>query len=303
MEVDIQTLLSEIGYKLTPDIKGWRSNALWRSGDNETAILIYNDASGFTDFVTGETGSLAKLVQYTLGLTDIKESENWLKNKNFIPITNKIKEEKLKGEIVFPDEMYVSLIKDHTYWINRGISKEVLEKFKGGLSLSGKLTNRYCFPILNGKNQLIGLTGRDVTGKSKIKWRHIGGAKNWVWPLFINLNIIREKKEIIIVESPGNILSLFQAGIENVVCLFGVELHLKLLNTTLKLNLNRIIIATDNDGGAGNEAAQKIYRKLNRYIDSRNLIIALPQKKDFNEIICSPEKNGDILIREWYNLI
>ena len=220
-------------------------------------------------------------------------------------IAPNIKEEKLNGEKIYPVEILNNLVPDHSYWQNRGISLEVMKIFKGGIGINtGRLKDRYIVPIFNGKNQIIGFNARTLIN-SPMKYKTIGPKKNFRWPLHINLDKIKETKILILVESVGCCFSLFMVGITNCMCLFGTELSFPQLNTLLKLNLDKIIIATNNDGenGPGNEAAQKIYRKLNKYIDSRNLIIALPQLKDFNEYLTKNPENGCVLIREWYNLI
>lgn len=302
METDISSILIELGYKLKKSNDYYQCKALYRGGDSDTSLAIYPQKNLVIDFVTSEKFSISHLIALTLNLKSDEEVKVWLDNKNYqLPIL-KIQEKKLEGEKIFPPEILKNLLQDHSYWQNRGISLEVLKLFNGGIGLSGRLKDRYIIPIFNGKNQIIGFNARTLID-SPIKYKTIGQKKNFRWPLHINLADIKEKKIVILVEGVGCVFSLFEAGIKNCMCLFGTELSFPQLNTLLKLNLDKIIIATNNDGenGPGNEAAQKIYRKLNRYIDSRNLMIALPPGKDFNIIL--QEKSGDKLIREWYNLI
>lgn len=300
METDISSILIELGYKLRKSNDYYQCKALYRGGDSDTSLAIYPQKNLVIDFVTGEKFSINHLLALSLNLKSDEEVKIWLDNKNYqLPIF-KIQEEKLEGEKIFPSEILKNLLQDHSYWQNRGISLEVLKLFSGGIGVgNGRLKNRYIIPIFNGKNQIIGFNARTLIDSS-IKYKTIGQKKNFRWPLHINLAEIKEKKSIILVEGMGCVFSLFEVEIKNCMCLFGTELSFPQLNTLLKLNLDKIIIATNNDGenGPGNEAAQKIYRKLNRYIDSRNLVIALPLKKDFNELI--QEKEGNKLIKEWY---
>ena len=82
-------------------------------------------------------------------------------------------------------------------------------------------------------------------------------------------------------------LNLWQSGIKNVLVTFGTSLSLPILNHMLKLDIKKIYISLNNDSNknmAGNIGADKIYARLKRYFDQRQLKIALPIKKDFGEM-------------------
>ena len=146
----------------------------------------------------------------------------------------------------------LKLKKDHSYWINRGVSQETLNLFLGGVADNGKMKNRYVFPIFNAKNNIIGFSGRDITNLSKIKWKHIGEKTEFVYPLFVNSEIIQQQKEIILVESIGDMLSLWQAGVKNTLVTFGTSLSLAILNYSLKLDPKKIYISLNNDSNKNN---------------------------------------------------
>ena len=149
------------------------------------------------------------------------------------------------------------------------------------------MKNRYVFPIFNLRNNIIGFSGRDVTNISKIKWKHLGEKSDFLYPLFLNHSILQEQREIILVESIGDMLNLWQSGIQNVLVTFGTSLSLPILNHMLKLDIKKIYISLNNDSNknmAGNIGADKIYSRLKRYFDQRQLKIALPVKKDFGEM-------------------
>ena len=50
------------------------------------------------------------------------------------------------------------------------------------------MKNRYVFPILNSKKDIVGFSGRDLNSQSKIKWKHLGEKINWCYPLFLNID-------------------------------------------------------------------------------------------------------------------
>ena len=50
---DIKEVLLELGFKLRDRGPYWQTNALWRNGDNFTAVQIYKDSGVWRDYVDG----------------------------------------------------------------------------------------------------------------------------------------------------------------------------------------------------------------------------------------------------------
>ena len=191
---------------------------------------------------------------------------------------------------IFDQENLSLIIKNHSYWNKRGISDEVLEKFKCGVDdgvEGGKMRNRYIFPIFDFDLNIIGLSGRKLEAESKRpKWLHYGSKSKWIYPAFLNEKEIKSKGEVILVESIGDMLSLWENGIKNCIVLFGINLSKSILFHLMKLKVKKIIIALNNDGDnkAGNNGALKILDLLNYYFTKNNSLIALPPRNDFNEM-------------------
>ncbi len=287
---EVREILEELGFNLLPDRDGWRSNAIYREGDNKTALKIFNN--GFwVDFVENKRGNLCDLVQLTLGFKNLEEAKEWVSNKNLILPDTIEAEEIIKGPTIFPKEVLDTLEPDYSYWLGRGISESVMKLFKGGVERNGKMKNRFVFPIFNKKDQIIGLAGRDLTNKHSIKWKKNGSCKSWCFPAILNHKIIMEKKEVYLVESIGDCLSLFEAGIENCLVTFGLDLSIPLLNYLIRVDPNKIVVALNNDSGhnkssAGNRAALTMERKLHKYFDKRQVKVCLPEMgNDWNEIL------------------
>jgi DNA primase len=238
--------------------------------------------------VTGDKFSIEDLVSKTLKINK-EETTEWFKHKNVVlPKPDFLSE--IKQPQIYPSELLIKIEPNHEYVMSRGISENVAKKFEGGVVRSGKLKDRYVWPIFNARKQVVGFTGRDLTGKKKNKYLHFGMVSTWCWPCFLNKDLIKDS--VILVESPMDVMSLFECGIENVVCLFGTELKLGLLNLFLRLNTNKIIISTNSDTkhSVGQEAAEKIKNRLLKYFDKENVEIRLPFQKDFNECLMSGEK-------------
>lgn len=291
MEKDINNIyniLTNIGYSLKDCGREYRAKPLYRESDNDTVLRIYKDTGFWVDFKENISGDFSSLVRRTLNLETEDQAKKWLQDHNYSIISNQEKKQpKIKDTKTFSKELLLKLEKNHEYWIARGVQEETLNLFKGGLAKGGKMKNRYVFPIINSKQEIVGFSGRDITNQNKIKWKHLGDKSNWCYPAFLNSNIIKEKKEIYIIESIGDCLSLWDAGIKNTMVTFGLEVSVAILNFLLKLDPNKIYISFNNDiekNNAGNFAAEKATKKLLRYFDKHQLRVKLPTKKDFGEM-------------------
>jgi DNA primase len=87
-----------------------------------------------------------------------------------------------------------------------------------------------------------------------------------------------------LVESIGDMLALYDAGIYNVLVTFGVYLGPAIIKFLLQMDVDRIVIALNDDRekkSVGNKAAAKMRQLLLNYFDERQVSINLPLKKDF----------------------
>jgi len=284
---NVYQILTNIGYSLKDYGREYRTKPIYRDSDNDTVLRIYKDSGFWVDFKENTSGDLPSLIKLSLKLNSHEEAKKWLKEKNFAPV-NIIKDKpKIKDKKIFDKEVLTKLNPDHIYWINRGIEAEVIKEFQGGVASGGKMKNRYVFPIFNLNKDLIGFSGRDITNQSKIKWKHLGDKSSWSYPSHLNLDILNEKKEIFLIESIGDCLSLWQNDIKNTIVTFGLEISISVLNLLLRIDPNKIYIAFNNDSeknNAGNFAAEKAKNKLLRYFDRNQIDIKLPIKKDFGEM-------------------
>ncbi len=284
----IREILERIGYKIHRDFGSyWTMRPLYRESDNDGALLVDKESGRFHDFVTKEYGDFLNLVSLTVGEKQAKEivGPNAVHNSN-------IQEEKRHEPdmpIIFDPSELKDLLPSYNFYIKKGISVETLKLFKCGMRTYGKLNDRLVFPIFNRKKKLVGLTGRDLTGRRQdMKWKHLGSRNNWDYPYFLTKDEIAAKKSVILVESIGDMLALYDAGIKNVLVLFGVSLGTELLKTLVIAAPQRIIISTNNDFikdvNVGAKAAEGVKNKLSKQFSVNNIDICLPSKKDFGEM-------------------
>lgn len=279
----VRDVLINIGYDPKDFGSTFRAKPLYRDSNNNTSLIIDKETGKWHDFGTNQGGDLQQLIKVSLGISSEEELSKYL--AGYVPTTQK--HVKIEQQKIYPKELLVKLKKDYSYWEGRGVSKETLELLQGGIADNGKMANRYVFPIFNSQDELVGFCGRSLSKCPEIKWKILGAKSNWCYPLKINKSIIAESGEVILLESLGDFLSLWEAGIKNSIVCFGVEVSSTIISSLIKLDVKKIILGFNNDIGnneVGNKAAQRAKDKLSSYFDEDQIQIALPVKKDFGEM-------------------
>jgi len=288
---NIKEVLSNLGYNLKEYSKEYRTRPLYRDSDNENVLVIYKDSGKWIDFKENLTGSLQDLVRMTLNLPNNTEAKEWINQKAPTSTGYTVyKKPEIKQVKCYSSDVLSNLVKDHSFWNKRNICDNTMNIFEGGILKEGRMKGRYVFPIFDKQRQLIGVAGRDILNRNEKlcpKWKLIGDKSNWRYPLQVNSNILSESKQIFLVESIGDMLSLWEADIKNTIVTFGLNLSTSILNTLLILNPSKIYISFNNDefkNKAGNLASEKTKDKLLKHFDRHQIQIALPTKKDFGEM-------------------
>jgi hypothetical protein len=288
---NIKEVLLELGYSNIMDTpKAYRARPIYRDSDNNTVLSIDKTSGHFIDFARNITGSFDDLVKLSLNLTTIEEARVWLSTKTVSVSIERVQKPEIQMSKIYSPSLLNKLHQDHSYWEQRGVSTYSVSEFKGGVSKSGKMQHRYVFPIFNGKNEVIGFAGRDllqIENNKRPKWKLIGDKSMWKYPLFLNYKLLKSEKRVIIVESIGDMLSLWDAGIKNVVVSFGLSLSSGLVNTLLRYDISDIIVSFNDDSennGAGNRAATKARNKLLNYFDPSQVRVIFPTLGDFGEM-------------------
>jgi 5S rRNA maturation endonuclease (ribonuclease M5) len=185
-----------------------------------------------------------------------------------------------------PQQVKRSLHIPAQYYLDRGYSREVLEKYSVGLCDNPKkpFYNRVVVPVYSTDGMYVtGCTGRSIHSQCSScksyhhpnkqcpepnkrwiysKWKHNQNfqSQNNLYNFSFAKPHIKDTKTIILVESPGNVWRLEEAGLHNSVGLFGSSLsnYQKLLiDSSGAMN---IVVLTDNDE-AGHKAYQQIQEK------------------------------------------
>ena len=297
--------LEKLGYPLQDCGNHWRSRAVYRNGKTNTSLIIYKDSGVWKDFGgDNQAKPFSALVQETLNTNDPKVLKEYLIDGKVQEYKPKAEEGKIEMEKIYPASYLDKLLPMKTFYEKRGISSVTQDKFKCGYAGGGKMYRRIVFPIYDLDNQIHGFSGRSVKDGDNIpKWKHMGRKTNWIYPHHLSHESIEEKEEVILVESIGDCMALYEAGYENVLMLAGLDISAKMISYLNTFNLKRIIIATNNDNSkevnSGALASIKIASKLSTVFDLSLIKINPPLCNDFGEML---ESDTGMLnnFKQWY---
>jgi len=288
-----KSVLEELGYPLVDRGNFWHTRAVFRNGDNMTALQIYKDSGVWRDFVEPPHMPLpfAALIQKHFG-SDKAAAQKYLKSDPKIGPAQK--DERINEPKFFSESLLEELLPHYKFYNDKGISDDVLKTLKGGMSTKGKMLQRFVFPVYSEMGQIIGFAGRDM-GNRGPKWKLLGRKTSWVYPYYVSdlcRHYIEELNSVIIVESIGDLLNLNQHGFYNILVSFGLDLSPTLISHLIGLNLDRITISFNNDynsdspskKNSGANAAVKNYLKILSHTTPSKLSICLPLKNDFGDM-------------------
>lgn len=192
-----------------------------------------------------------------------------------------------------------SLLIPSEYFVSRNFDKTILEKYDVGLcdKPDKEMYNRAVVPVYdNDHKYMVGCSGRSIFNKCETckhyhdplkqcpeqielwkycKWKHNKDFKsqNHLYNLWFAKKHILESTKVILVESPGNVWKLEEAGIHNSVGLFGSNLSDRQKILLDGSGAMTIITIMDNDD-AGRKAAKSIAEKCKNTYNIINIEIA-----------------------------
>lgn len=192
------------------------------------------------------------------------------------------------------------------YYINRGYDPKTLEHFDVGLCTrkGQEMFMRVVVPVYDVTGQfLIGCVGRSINPECVLcnryhaknracpsnpveekwarKWVNSSGFNtgNHLYNLWNAAEIARQKGKLILVEGQGDVWKLYEAGIHNVVGLFGCRLTDHQFDIIESLGITDIYVALDVDE-EGLKARNKVLERLANYY---NLHEVKMSQKDFGD--------------------
>ena len=287
MAIDYYQTLINLGYKLQDRGDYWQTSAIHRGGDNPTALQIYKNTGVWKDYVSGGGFKPFK------ALVEKSDSKDFVKlDDGNLGVPNFKNSASISSEKFFENDYPSSLLPHYSFYEKKGIDISFLELLESGLSTEGSMYQRFVFPIKNKHQKIQGLAGRDLSNRSgRPKWKHMGKKTQWIYPYYNfdkTFNSIKESGEVILVESIGDMLSLFNNSIYNVLVSFGLDVSPSLSSHLMGLNLNKVIFSfnydKDKDLNRGRIASIKNFLKLSSYFNCDDMFICLPTKNDFGDM-------------------
>lgn len=242
-----------------------------------------------------------------LSLKDIKVSKAAKDKSSFINNTKiLINSNTTIQSIISRNTVRKNLSIPSKYFIDRGFSKEILDKYDVGdcISQNKEMSNRAVVPVYDQSySTMIGCTGRSIFNKCDTckayhdlkdncpseenawkmsKWKHSSGFKTQdsLYNFWFAQEHIKSSGSVILVESPGNVWKLEENNIHNSVALFGSNISDRqktLLDMSGAMN---IIVIMDNDD-AGKKARTIIDNKCSRTYNIKHIHI---NKNDIAEL-------------------
>jgi len=185
------------------------------------------------------------------------------------------------------------------FYLERGYKAETLDKYDVGncIAMKKPMSWRAVVPIYDEKDNFIGCTGRSVFPQCNIcklyhsqdyacpskqyemrytKWRHSKGfnREHCLYNINFAKKHIQKSGVAILVESPGNVWKLEEAGIHNSVGCFGASLTFGQKSLLDSMGALSIITIGDNDeGGAAlcKDVVEKCSRSYRLYFPKLNI--------------------------------
>lgn len=164
------------------------------------------------------------------------------------------------------DDVRDRLIIPSPYFLKRGFKRSTLEHFDVGdcHKYGSQMYRRATVPIYK-DGVVIGCTGRSI-GKAKPKWRHSRGFSRAHVVFNECVHTASDgKRYAVIVESPGNVMRLFEAGIHangilgSKICFFQEKI-------IRNLGVDGIVSIMDNDE-AGKRGREYLRERFDNVID------------------------------------
>ena len=175
------------------------------------------------------------------------------------------------------------------YYLDRKYSRKILEKYDVGYcnDTSKPMYKRCVVPIYDDDHKfMVGCTGRSINSECETcktyhtstmpcpldedkwkysKWRHSKGfrGEDWLYNMWFARQYIFQTKCAILVESPGNVWRLEEAGIHNSLGLFGTTLSEGQLDSLNKCGAHSVVLIPDKDD-AGKSSVEKITKALDK---------------------------------------
>lgn len=317
-KVNIRDLLGHYGASQVRGSGNIRSTCPIHGGDNPTALVFTEsnkmwychtgcqEGGDVFDFVMRMDGVefresveiLADMFGVTVDWENEEIDENLFRDEARAFIESMRKRSKKTPELpLFKFKEKLVPVKSY-----RGFSPEALKHWSIRACKTGELKDRVVMPIEDINKRLVGVTGRKIKADLPAKWMHRPRNLHTGWVLTglgRNLDEVRERNEVIVVEGIFDCVRLWDSGHPNVCTPIGTFFTDEHERELYKTGVTQFVCGLDNDKG-GRNGTRKIIERLKFKFDLT--ILNLPEGKDPCD--CSKEEIEEayrtrLTWREW----
>ena len=244
-------------------------------GDNKGNLEINLNKFVYHCWGCGISGPLGKLFD-SYGTKKQKKVYNLIKPEELKQQENKKPKLKLpEGYTTFEDSnpRFIPHIEAYKYLQSRGITDEIIKKYKIGYTVTGDFAYRIIVPSFNKEGVLNYFVARAWV-KSRLKYKNPTAEKDQI---IFNEGLIDWNKDVYLVE--GAFDGFF---LENSIVMLGKKMSSLLFETLYANAKGNIIICTDGDAW---KDGLKLYHELNGgALYNKIKIIKLPMDKDICDL-------------------
>ena len=244
-------------------------------GDNKGNLEINLNKFVYHCWGCGISGPLGKLFD-SYGTKKQKKVYNLIKPEELRQQENKKPKLKLpEGYTTFEDSnpRFIPHIEAYKYLQSRGITDEIIKKYKIGYTVTGDFAYRIIVPSFNKEGVLNYFVARAWV-KSRLKYKNPTAEKDQI---IFNEGLIDWNKDVYLVE--GAFDGFF---LENSIVMLGKKMSSLLFETLYANAKGNIIICTDGDAW---KDGLKLYHELNGgALYNKIKIIKLPMDKDICDL-------------------
>ena len=252
---------------------------------------------------------------------NLKVDPDFLSKHNFIAKSAILSRINVNASKITRESAISSLKIPAEYYIKRGYSQEILKKYDIGYcdNINKEMFGRIVFPVYEESyKHIIGCAGRsihpncdkcnlyhlsnsqcptlDIERLRSSKWYNNKGfsSKSILYNYWFAKKHIEQSNIAILVEGPGDVLRLEEAGIHNSLAIFGTDLSDEQQIILESSGAMVIILLLDND-----EAGQKAMLDIEKRCSRSYKIYKLPiSKKDVGEMTVQEIQNEIVPILE-----
>jgi 5S rRNA maturation endonuclease (ribonuclease M5) len=252
---------------------------IWKCWTRDCQHQYRNDIFGLIrgalSTKTGEDVGFGEALKWACNIIDVKNTQKTSNTNNeinhsedFLSMVSMLKDEYVSKKNT-SITMEPNLKCPSPYFLSRGFSAEALTYFGVGdcVNNTSKMYDRAVIPIHDDAGEsLVALTGRAIKDYKSPKFLIYPKGFNksdFFYNYHRAITRVNETNTLFLVEGQGDVWKLYEAGITNVMGLFGKTISKEQEIKLSKMPLTHIVILTDNDQ-AGRESKIQIQRQLNR---------------------------------------